>query len=89
MGLVLRRVCRGCGGLFPNEGSLFTHGYCRECWRERRSQLVASGAIRCAHLPPDPEPVKPSNGQLGFAFYTDSYSDRPGACCPIKRKGGI
>lgn len=52
MGMILRRVCRGCDGLFPNEGSLFTHGYCRECWRERRSDLSEQGALRCGQLPP-------------------------------------
>ena len=52
MGLILKRVCRGCGGLFPNDGSLFTHGYCRKCWPKRRAWLEMKGLLKCGHLPP-------------------------------------
>jgi len=56
MGLILKRVCRGCQGLFPNDGSLFTHGYCRKCWPKRRSWLEQKGLLKCGHLPPPKAP---------------------------------
>lgn len=55
MSLTFRRKCRGCGRWGPNQGPLFTHGYCRSCWPGEREKRVRSGKIKCGPLGPDRE----------------------------------
>jgi len=54
----MEKRCRECGRWRRNQGSLFTHDLCAQCWREKRRELVERGQMRSADLPPERAPAK-------------------------------
>lgn len=40
--------CRQCNQLGDEVGCLYTHGYCRACWRKRREWLAKTGRLNVA-----------------------------------------